>query len=137
MSWLLDTNVVSELRKGSRADPGVVRWASGRQDDAWLSVLTVGEIRRGTELVRRRDAVAARYLDVWLEGLLGAFESRILAIDARVAEVWGRLNVPDPLPTVDALLAATALVHGLTFVTRNVKDVAGTGVRVLNPFEDR
>jgi predicted nucleic acid-binding protein len=137
VSWLLDTNVVSELRKGSRADPGVVRWASGRQDDAWLSVLTVGEIRRGTELVRRRDAVAARYLDVWLEGLLGAFESRILAIDARVAEVWGRLNVPDPLPTVDALLAATALVHGLTFVTRNVKDVAGTGVRVLNPFEDR
>lgn len=137
MSWLLDTNVLSELRKGSRGDPGVVRWAAGRRDDAWLSVLTVGEIRRGIELVRRRDAVGARNLDVWLEGLLGAFESRILPVDARVAEVWGRLNVPDPLPTVDALLAATALVHDLTFVTRNVKDVAGTGVRLLNPFEAR
>jgi toxin FitB len=133
VSWLLDTNVVSELRKGG--DRGVSRWAAGREDEAWLSVLTVGEIRRGIELGRRRDEAAARHLDVWLQGLLGAFESRILPVDARVAEVWGRLNVPDPLPTVDGLLAATALVHDLTFVTRNVKDVAGTGVRLLNPFE--
>ena len=88
MSWLLDTNVISELRKGSRGDPGVVRWARGRQDDAWLSVLTVGEIRRGTELRRRKDDVAARHLDVWLQGLLGAFESRILPVDEQVAEVW-------------------------------------------------
>ncbi len=137
MSWLLDTNVVSELRKGSRGDAGVVRWASGRQDDAWLSVLTVGEIRRGIELRRRKDEVAARHLDVWLQGLLGAFESRILVVDARVAEVWGRLNVPDPLPTVDGLLAATALVHDLTLVTRNVEGIAGTGVRLLNPFDAR
>lgn len=135
MSWLLDTNVVSELRKGSRGDRGVARWAAGREDEAWLSVLTVGEIRRGIELRRRRDETSARHLDVWLQGLLGAFESRILPVDARVAEVWGRLNVPDPLPTVDGLLAATALVHDLTFVTRNVKDIAGTGVRLLNPFE--
>lgn len=137
MSWLLDTNVVSELRKGPRGDAGVVRWASGRQDEAWLSVLTVGEIRRGIELLRRRDEAAARHLDVWLAGLLGAFESRILPVDARVAEMWGRLNVPDPVPTVDGLLAATALVHDLTFVTRNVKDIAGTGVRLLNPFDAR
>ena len=135
MSWLIDTNVVSEIRKGSRGDPGVVRWASGRQDDAWLSVLTVGEIRRGIESRRRKDEVAARHLEVWLLGLLGTFESRILPVDARVAEAWGRLNVPDPLPTVDGLLAATALVHGLTLVTRNAKDVARTGVNVLNPFE--
>ncbi|MEZ4234989.1 MAG: type II toxin-antitoxin system VapC family toxin [Myxococcota bacterium] len=135
MSWLLDTNVVSELRKGARGDPGVVRWAAGRQDEAWLSVLTVGEIRRGIELLRRRDEAAARHLDVWLAGLLGAFESRILPVDVRVAEMWGRSNVPDPVPTVDGLLAATALVHDLTFVTRNVEDIAGTGVRVLNPFE--
>ena len=135
MSWLLDTNVVSELRKGARGDPGVARWAAGRQDEAWLSVLTVGEIRRGIELLRRRDDAAARRLDVWLAGLLGAFESRILPVDARVAEMWGRLNVPDPVPTVDGLLAATAMVHDLTFVTRNVEDVAGTGVRLLNPFD--
>ncbi len=136
MSWLLDTNVVSEIRKGSRGNPGVVRWASGRTDEAWLSVLTVGEIRRGIELKRRRDEISAGHLEVWLQGLLGAFESRILPVDARVAEVWGRLNVPDPMPTVDALLAATALVHGLTLVTRNVRDVEGTGVKVLSPFSE-
>ena len=135
MSWLLDTNVVSEIRKGPRGDPGVRRWAAGRHDEAWLSVLTVGEIRRGIEQKRRKDELAARPLEVWLQGLLGSFASRILPIDARVAELWGRLNVPDPVPTVDGLIAATALIHGLTLVTRNVKDVAGTGVRVLNPFE--
>ncbi|MFM2160536.1 MAG: hypothetical protein RLZZ383_48 [Pseudomonadota bacterium] len=135
MSWLLDTNVVSEIRKGSRGDLGVARWAAGRQDDAWLSVLTVGEIRRGIELKRRRDEVTARHLEIWLQGLLGSFESRILPIDDRVAEVWGRLNVPDPRPVVDTLLAATAIVHGLTLVTRNVNDVAGTGAKVFNPFE--
>ncbi len=134
MSWLLDTNVVSELRKGARADAGLIRWASAREGDAWLSALTVGEIRRGTELLRRRDDVAARQLDIWLAGLLDTFESRILPVDARVAEVWGRINVPDPLPTVDGLIAATALAYDLTLVTRNVKDVAGSGVRVLNPF---
>ncbi len=135
MSWLLDTNVITEIRKGPRGDKGVARWAAGRQDDAWLSVLTVGEIRRGIELKRRKDEVTARHLEAWLEGLLGSFESRILPVDARVAEVWGRLNVPDPRPTVDTLLAATALVHGLTLVTRNVQDVEGTGVKVLNPFD--
>ena len=135
MSWLLDTNVISELRKGSRGDPGVARWAAGRQDDAWLSVLTIGELRRGIERKRRKDEVTARHLEIWLQGLLGSFESRILPIDDRVAEVWGRLNVPDPRPVVDTLLAATAIVHGLTLVTRNVSDVAGTGAKVLNPFE--
>lgn len=135
MSWLLDTNVISEIRKGLRGDPGVARWAAGRQDDAWLSVLTIGELRRGIELKRRKDEVTARHLDIWLQGLLGNFESRILPIDARVAEVWGRLNVSDPRPVVDTLLAATAIVHGLTLVTRNVSDVAGTGAKVVNPFE--
>lgn len=136
MSWLLDTNVISEIRKGTRGDPGVARWAAGRRDDAWLSVLTVGEIRRGIELKRRKDEVAARHLDIWLQGLLGTFESRILPIDDRVAGVWGRLNVPDPRPVVDTLLAATAIVHGLTLVTRNVSDVAGTGAKVFNPFDE-
>lgn len=135
MSWLLDTNVVSEIRKGSRGDPGVVHWASGRDDEAWLSVLTVGEIRRGIELKRRRDEVAAHHLDLWLQGLVTSFASRILPVDQRVAEVWARLNVPDPRPVVDGLIAATAIVHGLTLVTRNAKDFEGTGVALLNPFE--
>jgi predicted nucleic acid-binding protein len=134
VTWLLDTNVISEIRKGVRADPGVRRWATGRQDEAWISVLTVGEIRRGIDLRRRKDEVAAQHLEVWLEGLLGSFGSRILPVDVRVAEVWGRLNVPDPLPVIDTLLAATALVHGLTLVTRNTKDVARTGVRLFDPF---
>ena len=135
MSWLLDTNVVAEIRKGRRGNPGVVRWAGTREGESWLSVLTVGEIRRGIERKRRTDQVTAQRLEVWLQGLVGSFGSRILAVDARVAEVWGRLNVPDPVPTVDGLIAATALVHDLTLVTRNVRDVASTGVRVLNPFD--
>lgn len=134
MSWLLDTNVVSEIRKGKRGDPGVVRWASGRDDEAWLSVLTVGEIRRGIELKRRRDEVAAHHLDLWLEGLATSFASRILPVDQRVAEVWARLNVPDPRPVVDGLIAATAAVHGLTLVTRNTRDFEDAGVELFNPF---
>ncbi len=133
MSWLLDTNIVSEIRKGRRGDPRVIAWATGREDEAWLSVLTLGEIRRGIELKRRQDEVAARRLDIWLEGLEANFASRILPVDASVAEVWCRLNVPDPRPSVDALIAATALVYGLTLVTRNVRDVEGTGVAVFDP----
>lgn len=135
MSWLLDTNVVSEIRKGPRANPGVIRWATGREDDLWLSVITVGEIRRGIELKRRHDELTARRLEAWLQGMLGSIGPRILPIDSRVAEMWGRLGVPDPLPAVDALLAATALVHDLTFVTRNVKDFERTGVKLVDPFE--
>jgi toxin FitB len=134
VSWLLDTDVVSEIRKGSRGDPGVVHWAGGRDDAAWLSVLTVGEIRRGIELKRRRDEVAAHHLDLWLEGLVTSFSSRILPVDQRVAEVWARMNVPDPRPVVDGLIAATAAVHGLTLVTRYTRDFEGVGVKLFNPF---
>lgn len=136
MSWLLDTNVVSEIRKGRRGDPGVMRWVAGRQDAAWLSVLTFGELRRGVELRRRKDEVAGRSLHVWLDGLIANFGNRVLPVDTRVADLWGRLNVPNPVPTVDGLIAATALVHRLTLVTRNVRDVAATGVAVFNPFSD-
>lgn len=136
MTWLLDTNVVSELRKGPRADPGVRAWVDAAEDSQlFTSVLVLGEVRRGIESIRRRDAVAAMALAQWLARLTETFDDRILSVDAQVADRWGSLNVPDPMPTVDGLLAATALVHGLTLVTRNVRDVARAGVKTLNPFE--
>ncbi|MEO0603626.1 MAG: type II toxin-antitoxin system VapC family toxin [Myxococcota bacterium] len=135
MSWLLDTKVLSEIRKGTRGDPGVQRWSSGRDDNAYISVLTLGELRRGVELKRRRDPTTAGHLDAWLNVLTTAFASRILPVDQRVADQWGRLGLPDRIPAIDGLLAATALVHRLTLVTRNVVDFAKTGVPVLDPFD--
>lgn len=99
----------------------------------FTSVLVLGEIRRGIELIRRRDGPSALALEQWLERLASDFAERVLPIDARVADLWGSLNVPDPIPTVDGLLAATALVHDLVLVTRNVRDVERTGVRLLDP----
>ena len=134
MSWLVDTNVLSELRKGERAADGVRAWfATADDDELYTSVLVVGELRRGIESIRRRDVPAALALEQWLTRLTESFADRILAIDTEVAERWGRINVPDPVPAVDGLLAATALVHDLTFVTRNTRDVAHTGVRLLDP----
>ncbi len=138
MTWLLDTNVLSELRKGPRADAGVRCWFDNAADrDLFTSVLVAGELRRGVELIRRRDRPAGDGLAEWLESLIERFGDRLLPIDAAVATRWGELNVPDPVPTVDGLLAATALVHDLTLVTRNVRDVARTGVRLLDPFTGR
>ena len=135
MSYLLDTNVISELRKGERADQGVRAWFAGLADEEiFLSVLTVGEIRRGIESIRRRDLDAAAALDSWLSRVVEAHRDRIIGVDRAIAEEWGRLNVPDPLPVVDGLLAATAKVTGLTLATRNVADVEGAGVEVFNPF---
>ena len=136
MSYLLDTIVISELRKGDRADPNVLAWFSGLNDDEiLLSVLTVGEIRRGIESIRLRDRDAAAALDGWLHQLIAQHKDRILPIDQRVADEWGRLNVPDPLPVVDGLLVATAKVGGLTLATRNVRDIERTGVSYVNPFD--
>ena len=136
MSYLIDTNVISELRKGARADLRVVDWFAGlAEDDLYLSVLTVGEIRKGIERIRLRDRRAAASLERWLHEVIDAHRDRILPIDQTVAEEWGRLNVPDPLPVVDGLLAATAAVHGLVLATRNVKNLLRTGVSLLNPFE--
>jgi predicted nucleic acid-binding protein len=135
LSYLLDTNVISELRKGGRADANVAAWFAGiAEEEIFLSVLTIGEIRRGIESVRRRDPDAAAALDRWLNLLIEAHSDRIVPIDYPIAVEWGRMNVPDPLPVVDGLLAATARVLGLTLVTRNVTDVAGTEVELLDPF---
>ena len=136
MSFLLDTNVISELRKGARAHEGVRRWFESLEpEEIFLSVVVTGEIRRGIEAIRRRDPRAAVTLDRWLKRVVSSYESRILPIDALVADAWGRLNVPDPLPVVDGLMATTAKVHNLTLATRNIRDVERTGVSIVNPFE--
>lgn len=135
MTWLVDTNVLSELRKGERTDANVARWATASPPEAFhTSVLVIGEIRRGIERLRRRDQRQADVLERWLEQVRLAFGPRILAVDERIAETWGRMSVPDPLPVVDGLLAATAKVHGLTLATRNLADIARTGVAAVNPF---
>ena len=135
MKFLLDTNILAELRKGDRANVRVATWFASLDPEAIvLSVLTIGEIRRGIESLRRRDRRAAASLQRWLGRLVRDHGDRILTVDLAVAEEWGRLNVPDPLPVVDGLLAATAKVHQLTLATRNVKDVARTGVPLVNPF---
>jgi len=135
LSYLLDTNVISELRKGERANTNVRAWFDGLgAEEIYLSVLSIGEIRRGIESVRRRDPDSAAALDSWLARLDETHGDRILGVDRTVAEEWGRMNVPDPLPVVDGLLAATARVAGLTFVTRNVADVKSSGVELFDPF---
>jgi hypothetical protein len=117
MGYLIDTNVWSELQKGQRANPGVQRWFECiAAEELYLSVMVVGEVRRGIERLRRRDPQQAGYLEQRLEQLQDAMAGRILPISSPVAERWGRINVPDPLPVVDGLLAATALEHGLVLI---------------------
>ncbi len=136
MSFLIDTNIISEVRKGDRCDAAVAAWWAGvAEDDLWVSALVVGEIRKGVELARRRDPRKAEVLETWLSDVLSGFGDRVLPVDATVAEEWGRMNAIRPVPVIDALLAATAKANDLTLVTRNEADVAGLGVEVLNPFQ--
>jgi toxin FitB len=135
MGYLIDTNVWSELQKQQRADPGVRRWYGGiARGDVNVSVLVIGEIRRGIERLRRRDLQQATRLEDRLGQLHVTMAGRILPVSLAIADRWGRINVPDPLPIIDGLLAATALEHDLILVTRNVRDVERSGVRLLNPF---
>jgi predicted nucleic acid-binding protein len=134
VGFLLDTNVVSEIRK-KQPHPSVSRWfGSVPESELFLSVLVIGEIRQGIERLARRDPAQAEVYEQWLTQLATVYEDRIVPITTDVAEVWGQLNVPDPVPVVDGLLAATALVRGWTLVTRNTADVESTGVRLFDPF---
>ena len=134
--YLIDTNVLSELRKGDQANPGVRHWfEQNLAAEMWLSVLVVGELRRGVELISRRDPAAAELLRGWLRSITDEYRDRVLDIDLDVAMAWAQLGVPDPVPVVDGLLAATALTHDLILVTRNISDVTATGAQMLNPFD--
>ena len=138
MKHLIDTNIISEVRKGPRCDRHVATWFESLADaDIYLSVLVVGEIRKGIERARPNNFAQARALEIWLTAVIGSFAERILQVDQAVADEWGRMSAKRPLSTIDALLAATAKVNGMTLVTRNVANIADLGVHILNPFERR
>jgi predicted nucleic acid-binding protein len=135
VKFLLDTNIISEIRKRNRAHPNVIRWVARTSvEEIGTSVLVLGEIRRGIELKRRSDPEQAKSLDRWFSQMRTRLADRVLPIDEPVAEAWALLGIPDPLPLIDGLLAATAKVHGLTLVTRNVADIAVADVSLLDPF---
>jgi toxin FitB len=135
VSYLIDTNIISEVRKGNRCDRHVSAWYASIADrDLFLSTLVLGEIRKGIELARPTDANKAAALERWLRRVEAAFGSRVLGIDNAISDQWGRISAIRPIPVIDGLLAATAMTHGLTLVTRNDRDIAGLGAAVLNPF---
>jgi toxin FitB len=137
LKFLLDRNVISEIRKRERAHPNVAKWvAQTPVKEIGTSVVVLAEIRRGIELKRRNDPDQADRFDQWFSQMRTRLADRVLPIDEPVAEAWALLSVPDPLPLIDGLLAATAKVHDLTLVTRNITDVARTGVAILDPFAD-
>lgn len=134
--YVLDTNVMSEVRKGERCDPNVAKWrASVPDDQLYLSVLVLGEIRKGVESARSQDPRRAEVFENWLREIELNFAERILPVTDEVADRWGRMAAIRTVPVDDSLMAATAAVHDMIFVTRNVRHVHGLGVEVLNPFE--
>ena len=134
--FLLDTNVISELRKGNRTDSHVLAWFQTTDEtELFLSVLVLGEVRSGIEAKRAKDPAQARALERWLHGLETNYADRIVPVTAAIADRWGRLSAAHAPSVIDGLMAATALEHDLTLVTRNVDDVKRTGVALLNPFE--
>lgn len=135
MSYLLDTNVISETWK-PKPDPAVLAWlAAAPDDELHLSVLVLGELRKGVESARRRDPRRAARLDGWLTEIHESYGRQTVAVTTEIADLWGRLNAVRPVPVIDGLMAATALVHDWTFVTRNGRDVGRTGVRLVDPFQ--
>ena len=135
--YLLDTNVVSEMRRRQRMAPAVAAWAASvLPADLYLSVLSVMELETGALLIARRDPEQGRVLTAWIEqNVLRAFDGRIIPLDLAAARRCATMHVPDPRPGKGALIAATAITHGLTLITRNIRDFDGTGVTVLNPWD--
>ncbi|MEI6301372.1 MAG: type II toxin-antitoxin system VapC family toxin [Betaproteobacteria bacterium] len=136
MSFLLDTMVLSELRK-ARPSRKVVQWVKAQKAESlFISVVSIGEIERGIERARKSDAVFAAALEQWVETLLSLYADRVLQVSANTARLWGRLSARLGHDGADLLIAATALSYGSTVVTRNVKHFSPTGVRVFNPFDE-
>jgi predicted nucleic acid-binding protein len=135
VSFLLDTNVLSELRKGPQAHENVRTWdrANGRSA-RFTSTMVIAELRKGALARSRKDPQGGAALDAWVSRTIGVFGERVLPVDLHVAEIWARLMVPRSRPPVDTLIAATALAHGLTLVTRNLSDFKDTGVALLDPW---
>jgi toxin FitB len=138
--YLIDTNVISEIRKAEKANAGVRQFFNAaimQNTPLYVSAITIGELRRGVDLITHRgDSVQGKLLENWLTAILQQYQDHILGIDSEVALLWGKLRVPDAQHALDKLIAATALIYDLTVVTRNVKDFEHTGVRLLNPFTD-
>jgi len=136
--YLIDTNVISEIRKSDNANLGVRQFFDTvitQNSRVYLSAITIGELRRVVDLILHRgDSLQGKLLENWLFGILQHYQSNILGIDGDIAQLWGKLRVPDAQHPLDKLIAATALTYDLTVVTRNVKDFEHTGVRLLNPF---
>ncbi|MFQ3224474.1 MAG: putative nucleic acid-binding protein [Lentimonas sp.] len=136
MPYLLDTNILSELRKGTRCDPNVLKWAQGTQNDRHcISVLSLGEIRKSIETLRRKSPKQCPAFERWLLTLQTDYEADILPLTDLISDQWGRMMAVRTLPVIDGLLAATALSHGLTVATRNIADFESSGVELVNPFE--
>ena len=137
--FLIDTNVISEARKGRRADTGVQGfWAAAARGNTplFIAAITIGELRRGVELIRHRgDKPQAKLLEQWLAEVLQTYSDRVLDLDGDAAQIWGRLRVPNHHNAIDKQIAAIALLHDLTVVTSNIDDFASCGVRLLNPFQ--
>jgi hypothetical protein len=135
VTFLLDTNVLSEMRKRERRAIGVQAWLEAVGWDVLAtSWVVVGEMKHGANLVRRRDGKQAKALDAWIDYTLTRLERRIYPVDGGVAETWARLGIPDPLPISDGLIAATAITHGLTLATRNVRDFRIAGLNIVDPW---
>lgn len=135
--YLLDTNVISETRK-NRADSGVMAFLSAADAAGlFLSVLTLGELRKGVAARRRTDPAAADQLGAWVDGIETSFADRVLSLDAATARRWGELSAGRSMPVIDTLIAATAIRHGLTLVSRNTADFESTGVPLVDPWQTR
>ncbi|NOQ34414.1 MAG: DUF4411 family protein [Methylococcaceae bacterium] len=137
MGYLVDTNVLSELRKKHRCNENVRLWFNATDKDSiYISVLVIGEIKRGIEKIQKRDKVAAMSLENWLQQVKKNARGRILPVTETIANRWGVINAGDPFPVIDSFLAATAIEHDLILVTRNISDVERSGARLLNPFDE-
>ena len=138
--FLIDTNIISELRKGQKADAGVIEFfanAVKNNTPLYISVITLGELRRGVELIiNRGDVAQGRLLADWLYSVQTEYQNNVLTIDAEIALLWGKMCGSNPQNSIDKLIAATALIFELTVVTRNIKDFENTGINLLNPFSN-